>query len=351
MLPSAVAENAAHNSYLVYIVMLVFDYLILSLICYAFVNRGKNVSEIFTNNFGKVLTKIFLSLYVLLFAYKIAMFTVEQRLILASALYRNIEYYMVIAPLFLLAIYMVLKGGRAFARSADFYFWVVLSSLIIILILAFNDFEFANFLPFLSTGFSETLRAGIKHSLWFSDSLILLIFLNELKQERGVIRAIKVSYLISAALTAGFIILFINLYGPTAQFQASALARVTKYNLTLSIIGSFGWVPIFLTLIGSVLYVCMLFYGIVVFLGYIFNTKKVLTLCVITFTALFIIPYIMGAGFQNIYDVYEGGLRYIFYIPEYVVPALTALTAASKKFSERSAKLNSEKRKRIDAKG
>ena len=341
LLPSVLAQFAGRDAWIAAAVLFVSDFICLLAILRAFaVNKNEmSFTDVLSKTLTGVVAKIILLLYALFFVYR-SIFSYLSVYGLLTTMFSTVTNWpgFVIPVLFVVG-YNVFKGIKNIARLTEaMIFFFVIAALLIIVLSATGVHSLA---PLLADGLAPVGSAMQKGAFWFSDCVFLVFLLAKFKPslkeddaktrkkgEKALFLSASAGFWFAAICTVAFVAVFISLYGNLAQYGENAIAKVSGFGSGLSSESRLDWLLVMLWLSAVVIKTMVFLYcacaAVRAVIGVRGEKAEMLVTVGIGLLILILPLFVDFKGFANDY-IFNGAGRFVFYIPQYVVPLLLPL--------------------------
>lgn len=276
LLPSILSEVAGTGSIFSFILMAV---VVASLIAIALFAKAKNKDKTFVQilekYFGKVITKIILSIMALIFLYKLIFIDFEGQTFVQESLYHGTSWWILFVPICLALVYIAYKGLRVIGRSSEIFFLLGILILVIVLVLSIPNIDINNMLPVASTKFSGVLKGAVKSFVLGSEFLFLIVLLDKVEHtQKKTLNKLTAKYVgIAFAFVLVFLFFFTCIFSHSGYLVQDAITTMSQFSKSFSPtmhldgITSLAWLPMMF------LYMAFNLYCIVWCINKILNIK------------------------------------------------------------------------------
>lgn len=329
-LPGLTAHLAGRDSWISMAVMFAVDLVCLCFMLWAIrLNKGgKGFDEILSATLSPVVAKIIFLMYAVFFILRIMGGLLDTMELISSTLSVVTNWVGFIVPVMLVIGFSVLKGARNLGRVNQIFFGFILASVILILLLSFKNADLGNLQPYLADGWGVPLGGALNTSFWFADCIFIVFLMGSLTKNKLFNVKVAGSFLFGAVITVMLDVLFLALFGNTAQYGTSALAKVSGFNITGAIYGRLDWVFVVIWL-SSIIIKCILFlWAATMSLSYVFGvrTQKGATVIFAVIGVIFVITPLVIPVKEFIYNVFcIGAGKYFTAVVQYLVPLVLPL--------------------------
>ncbi len=286
-LPSLMYQSCKNDGYLAVLIMMIVD----AILVWASIKiikqaKGKNIYEFAKQYTGSVVAKILVIGLTLIPLIHLGIKTKGLEWFLVKNLYTKFEWFQFAIPIALITCYMIYKGIRNIGRVCEFFVWLIVAGVLIIIIKGFASVDLTFFLPLLSKGITPIFKAIFDYLAWFGLGGELLLFCGciDFKDEKKS----RIFFYSSIAIILVQLVMwsFYGAYGvmsATHNFAISDISQISNANMALD---ELAWLIVTVWAIAQILHVAM--YGFLFCRGLqiIFNIKNDTVSTLILFVAL-----------------------------------------------------------------
>ena len=286
-LPSLMYQTCKNDGYLAVLIMMIVD----AILIWASIKiikqaKGKNIYEFVKQYTGSVIAKILVVGLTLIPLIHLGIKTKGLEWFLVKNLYTKFEWFQFAIPIALITCYMIYKGARNIGRVCEFFVWIIVVGVVIIIIKGFASVDLTFFLPILSKGVIPIFKAIFDYLAWFGLGGELLLFCGciDFKDEKKS----RVFFYSAVAIILVQLVMwsFYGAYGvmaSTHNFAISDISQISNANMSLD---ELSWLIVTVWAIAQILHVAM--YGFLFCRGLqiIFNMKNDAVATLILFIAL-----------------------------------------------------------------
>lgn len=299
MMPSILAGFANEDMWISSLINLVIDFITLLFIISLCKRAKTNFFGLLEQNFGRIASKIILSLYFICFMLKAIVPLNEQKDYVVLTLYTLIPHKIYFLPIFFVAFYLCLKPLRVLGRAADILWIFSLIGIILLMALSIPNAQLDAIFPVGANSFTSILRGSYSTLNWNGDIIYLIFFIGNFKYESKSTLKIIISFLISSLLVILFMIIFYSIFTSIGFRQRFALTEVSKYTAVINNIGRFDYFGIIFILFSSVFAVILPMYFASKLLTLICSFKKkwissLIVVLIQAFILIFLTEYYLG---------------------------------------------------------
>jgi hypothetical protein len=126
---------------------------ILMLLFYLYIDKkfnGQSFYEILTTSYGSIVAKIVFFIYFIFFLSKSILPLIEQKELIENAFYETLPQVPAFYPVFIIIFYLSLKGFKTLGRISQFWLFITIPGIMLILFLSFPTAEYKYLAPLFS---------------------------------------------------------------------------------------------------------------------------------------------------------------------------------------------------------
>ena len=274
-LPSLMYQTCKNDGYLATLIMMIVDAILiwasLKIIKKA---KDKNIYDFVKQYTGSIIAKIFVIILTLVPLIHLGIKTKGLEWFLVKNLYTKFEWFQFAIPIALVTCYMIYKGARNIGRVCEFFVWVIVAGVVIIIIKGFSSVDLTFFLPVLSKGITPIFKAIYDYLAWFGLGGELLLFCGciDFKDEKK-----SRVFFYSAIAVILVQLVYYSFYGAygimssTHNFAISDISQISNANMALD---ELAWLIVTVWAVAQILHVAIYGYLFCRGLQLIFNIKS-----------------------------------------------------------------------------
>ena len=222
-LPSILAGDVGHDSWLAMIFSFLWDGICLCFLLWAIKLNSKanmDISAILDKSVSKVVSKILLVIFFVIFMLRTMILMTSCYEMFSITFDVSTNWIVYVIPVAIVSFFAIQKGFNAIARTSQLLFGVILLSVIALLVSPLMEVEFTQLLPVGEAGWGKILQTSYMRSFWFSDYMFIYFVLDGVKVKKRVFTPVMVCFGIGVALTVLLNAVFVSLFGSYApQFD------------------------------------------------------------------------------------------------------------------------------------
>ena len=332
VLPSALYHQSSNTSWFVVLVLMIIDGIYaLLLIDLMRKNQNKNINEFMNQTIGPVLTKIFLAILAIQFAFQVANIVKGLEFFVTENFYNDFNWFLYIFPLVALSGFMMYKGLRNIARVQEIFYISIFVGCLYIAFKSFADVDYMAYLPMFKDGFLPLVKSGYSHLSWFGSSTFLIAIFGKVDFS-GEKKQTSIVYIIFAILLVQLIcFVFYGLFDSTSPTHTFAISDISQFSSSKSIIDELSWLVVSLWVVTQSIQISLYGYCLVKVLMYLFNIKSKITMIILLDIGIVLLGY-FGSKTINLEKIFFSNFASIItIISQYIIPLVLLLGFAINK--------------------
>ena len=215
---------------------------------------------------------------------------------------------------FLFCGFVCTKGLKCIGRMADLSLFLFPLPFILLLVMSLVEADASNLLPLFENALTQTGKAFTYTTPHFSDILLLLPLLGNLRYQKGDGKKIILGYTTGSAISLLFFGIFYAVYSTIAPREHYALAKIAQYFPALSIVGRIDLLLVYAVCIVLFFFVCTPVSYAVNCLSVPLKTHRKTLLSLIVSALAFLFVLYFNKNYDGIYNLIAGRLYFLFYI-------------------------------------
>jgi hypothetical protein len=194
-----------------------------------------------------------------------------------------------------------------------------------------GEADFTHLLPLFGEKFGATMSA-FKHTLpHFSDAVLLLPFIGNLRYKKGDGGKIMAGYGIGAGITLIFLAVFYGIYSSIAPREHYAFSKIAQYFPALSVIGRADLIFVYLLTVVLLFTTCLPLHYSVDFVCRTVGTRRRTLFSAILNIGAFVFVFFNNKHYNAFYSVISGKLPFIFILIADLLPLFCLLIPKKEK--------------------
>lgn len=333
MLPALMLRVVGKDSYIVMLAWIAFEFVDLTfVVLLARRNPDKTMYEILTDAFGKVVSRVIVALFTLFVCAKGLLVLGELKTFFVVTMYADINWVVMLIPLMALLCAFGIRSLRSIGRTAELITPVIVVSTLVLSGLLLGDIEFANLLPVMENGFASIKKGMLTFPMWFGDVSFLLMFLGNIKINRGFIWKSYLSKLVATALVMLFSVTLFSTYANVSTLidYGNNVSNMTQLSMGAQDNGRFDLMFYCIWLFTVFLKLALIFYFFTRNLGFIVGTRNNYLMSPICAAVWYAVSAFVLRNENVSYLFFTSAVKYALCPVAFVMPMLLYITALLK---------------------
>ena len=286
--------------------------ILLALICLASRSEKPLLSRL-QEKLGKRINVLYL-VYALAFLFYAVLPLLDLEKFVYAVFYDTSPTLFSFAFFFLLCGFICTKGLKCIGRLADLSLFLFLLPFLLLLVMSLVESDASNLLPFFESTLSETGKAFTYTTPHFSDALLLLPLIVNLRYQKGDGKKIALGYTAGNLLTLLFLGVFYAVYSTLAPREHYAFAKIAQYFPALAVVGRVDLLLVYAICIALFFFTCTpVAYAVSCLARTLRTNRKTLLSFIVTLGAFFFTLY-FNKYYDGIYELIADKLYFLFYI-------------------------------------
>ena len=254
-LPSILAKDVGHDSWLVVLINFLLDAVCLCFLLWSVkLNKQKlSLDKVLDKSITKVGTKIVLLLFFVIFMCRIILLLDSCYNTFAVTFDVNTNWIMFMLPIAAVSVFAIARGFNSVARASQILFALVFIAIIAILVYPATKAEYTALLPLGEAGAGKIFQSAFFRSFWFSDYIFIYFVLEDIKPQKRVFAPVLTSFAVGVALTVLLNAVFVALFGDYAQYNDLAMSKIGLFSVSESTDGRWDWLTLSVWLISVII--------------------------------------------------------------------------------------------------
>lgn len=333
MLPALMLRVVGKDSYIVMLAWIAFEFVDLTfVVLLARRNPDKTMYEILTDAFGKVVSRVIVAMFTLFVCAKGLLVLGELKTFFIITMYADINWVVMLIPLMALLCAFGIRSLRSIGRTAELITPVIVVSTLVLSGLLLGDIEFANLLPVMENGFAPIKKGMLTFPMWFGDVSFLLMFLGNIKINRGFIWKSYLSKLVATALVMLFSVTLFSTYANVSTLidYGNNVSNMTQLSMGAQDNGRFDLMFYCIWLFTVFLKLALIFYFFTRNLGFIVGTRNNYLTSPICAAVWYAVSAFVLRNENVSYLFFTSAVKYALCPVAFVMPMLLYITALLK---------------------
>ena len=320
--PSILAKHAGGDLLLPAVLHFLIQILVILGVLYAASKSKSPLLERLKSALGKMIYPIY-ALYALYFFLAAVLPLLDAEKFVYATYFDTAPTLFSFGVFFLFSAFVCTKGIKAVGRCADLCLFLFLIPFLALSFMAITETDFSHLLPFFGTKLSKSLTAFSRTTPHFSDAVLLLPLIANLRYEENDGVKIVSGYGCGALLTLFFLAVFYALFGSLARREHYAFTKIGQYFPALSVVGRIDLLFVYFLSVVLLFYTCLPLQYVTYSICAICKTeRKTLTAALLNF-ALLIFVLFTNRHYNAIYSLISGKLAPVFWLFANLLPLFT----------------------------
>ena len=231
---------------------------------------------------------------------------------------------------FVFSAFLCTKGLKTLARAADFCLFLYLIPFLALIAMAFFAADFSHLLPLFENQFGDTMYAFTRTTPHFSDAVLLLPLIGNLRYKKGDAAKVLTGYGIGAASTLLFLATFLGIYSSIAPREHYACSKIAEYFPALDVIGRFDLLFVYALTVVLLIFTAMPLQYTTQFTCQGFGVKSPALVSAILNIGLLLFLLFCNKYYNTIYEIISGKLPFVFWLIADIIPLFFLLLPKNK---------------------
>ncbi len=251
-LPSLLAKDVGHDSWLSVTFSFVWDGICLCFLLWAIRMNGTakmDLSAILDNSVTKPVSKAVLAIFFVIFVLRVNVLLSSCYKMFSVTFDVSTNWIVYVLPVAALSFFAVSKGFNAIARTGQLLFGLILLSVLALFVSPFMQTEWGALLPLGEAGWGKILLTSYTRSFWFSDYIFIYFVLDGIKTKKHVFAPMLVSFGVGAFLCILLNAVFVALFGYLAPNFDLAMSKIGVFSAASTTNGRWDWLTLSIWLV------------------------------------------------------------------------------------------------------
>ena len=245
------------------------------------------------------------------------------------------------AAFFLFCGFACTKGIKTIARVADLSLFLFLIPFLALIVMSLTEADFTNLFPLFQSG-KNVFSAFTRSTAHFSDVLLLLPLLGNLKYTKKDGKKITAGYVAGGALTLLFLAVFYGVYSTIAGREHYAFSKIAQYFPVLAVVGRIDLILVYLLCTVLFFFVATPLQYISIFTAKCFRTEKQTLISALLCALAFVFVLFCNKYYNFFYGLIAGKLYPVFWLCADLLPLSLFLLCMKRKEQKPSVEKNKE---------
>ena len=322
--PSLLAKYAAGDLLLPALLHFILQAALLFALLYAASRSEKTLFERLHLRFGKW-SAVFYAFYAIYFLFAAILPLLDMEKFTYAAFFDTSPTVFSFIFFFLFSAFLCTKGLKTLGRAADLCLFLYLIPFLALIGMSLSATDFSHLLPLFGEQFGDTMYAFKYTTPHFSDVILLLPLIGNLRYKKGDSVKILSGYGVGAVSTLLFLAVFYGVYSSLAQREHYAFLKIAEYFPALDVIGRFDLLFIYMLTIVLLIYTAMPLQYVTDFTCQAIGVRRRMLVSLVLNLALAIFVLFFNKYYNSFYLVISGKLPIIFWFIADLVPLFLLL--------------------------
>lgn len=336
-LPSILAGEVGHDSWLVLCVAFLWDGICLAFLGWAIkLNQSQHLSldNILRCTLSPVVEKLLLLIFFVLF--------ITRSIVLLNSCYRmfavtfdvSTNWIMFVLPIVAVSFFAIARGFNCIARMGQLTCALIVLCIVALLFFTVKQTDFGALLPIAEAGWQNIVKTAFARSFWFADYIFVYFVMENLQIKKRVFTPIFASFALGVVLTVAMNAIFVALFGSIAPEIKLAMSKISVFSIAEITNGRWDWLTLSVWIMSVLVKIVIFVYCAYKCCEKMFNrhfTKPNLP-TILVIALLLMLPLFVSADtlVQNVMSKLVVPFALVQYLLPISLPFLTAL--ANKKY-------------------
>ncbi len=245
-LPSILAKDVGHDSWIVVCINFFFDAVCLCFLLWAIKLNKQNLSfdKIMDKSITKVGSKIILTLFFIIFMCRVILLLDSCYNTFAVTFDVNTNWVLFMLPIVAVSAFAIMRGFNSVARTSQILFGLIFVAIVAILINPALKAKYTALLPLGEAGADKIFGSAFMRSFWFCDYIFIYFVMEDIKPQKRIFTPILTSFAVGVVLTVLLNVVFVALFGDYAQYNNLAMSKIGLFSVSDSTDGRWDWLTL-----------------------------------------------------------------------------------------------------------
>lgn len=221
---------------------------------------------------------------------------------------------------FFLSAFVCAKGMKALGRAADLCLFLFVLPFLALIGMSVIEADLTHLLPLFGSKFGDTVSAFKYTTPHFSDAVLLLPLIGNLRYKKKDAAKIMTGYGIGATSTLLFLAVFFGIYSSIAPREHYAFSKIAQYFPALSVIGRVDLLFVYILTVVLLFFTCMPLQYSTDFVCRAVGTKRRVIFATVLNLGLLLFAFFCNKYYNAFYAVISGKLSFVFWIVADLLP-------------------------------
>ena len=231
-LPSILANDVGHDSWLVMIFSILWDGICLCFFLWAIKLNSKanmDISAILDKSVSKVVSKIIFVIFFVIFILRTTILMTSCYEMFSITFDVSTNWIVYVIPVAIVSFFAIQRGFNSIARTSQLLFGLIILSVLALLVSPLKEVEFTEILPIGEAGWGKIFATSYMRSFWFSDYMFMYFVMDGVKIKKRVFTPMLICFGIGVAVTVLLNVVFVSLFGSYAPQFDMAMSKIGAF--------------------------------------------------------------------------------------------------------------------------
>ena len=317
--PSVLATYAKGDLLLPALLHFILQFAVLSALLFTISQSEKTLFERLNERLGRW-SLVFYGIYALYFLFAAVLPLLDMEKFTYAAFFDTSPTVFAFVAFFIFSAFVCAKGLKTLGRTADLCLFLYLIPFLALIGMALSTADFSHLLPLFGGKFGDTMYAFKRTTPHFSDTVLLLPLLGNLRYKKGDSAKIIGGYAVGAVGTLLFLATFFSIYSSISPREHYAFSKIAEYFPALDVIGRVDLLFVYMLTIVLLFFTAMPLLYTTQLICHTFQVKKsVLVSAILNIGALVFLLF-ANRHYNAIYSLIGGKLSIVFWFIADMLP-------------------------------
>ncbi len=328
--PSLLAKDAAGDILVPALLHFILQAGVLFALVYACSRSEKTLFERLNECLGKGAGAVYI-LFALYYVFAAILPLLDLEKFVYAAFYDTSPTTFSFAVFFVFSAFVCTRGLKTLGRVGDICLFLFVLPFSAILFMSVGEADFTHLLPVFGEKFGSTASA-FKHTLpHFSDAVLLLPLIGNLRYKKGDAGKIMAGYGVGAGITLVFLAVFFGIYSSIAPREHYAFSKIAQYFPALSVIGRVDLIFVYLLTVVLLFTTCLPLHYSVDFVCRTVGTRRRTLFSALLNLGAFVFVFFNNKYYNTFYTLISGKLPIVFLLVADLLPLFCLLIPKKEK--------------------
>ncbi len=246
-LPSILAEEVGHDSWLVLCVAFLLDGICLAFLSWTLkLNKHSHLSldKILCSTLSPIVEKLVFAIFFLLFVTRSMMLLNSCYKMFAVTFDVSTNWIMFVVPIVAVSFFAISRGFNSISRMGQLMCVLIVLCIVALLSFTVRQTDFGGILPIAEAGWVNIVKTAFLRSFWFSDYVFVYFVMENIQVKKRVFTPIFTSFAVGVVLTVAMNVIFVALFGSLAPEIKLAMSKISVFSVAETTNGRWDWLTL-----------------------------------------------------------------------------------------------------------